>query len=644
MPEVIMSSSSNLRAVILIVALSFGMAGFSYSQTAESDNSSSVPGLFIYGLHSDRWNPGFLRLRNFPSMSIILPAVNVSFGNNAYSPDYIGKTFEEGKLITVDDKNDLLSKLKQDELNLFSRCVVPVIGFTVGGFGINLMDYNLRASGSIPRDIFELVFDGWEEDRIYKFDDVEGEAYTYLNTSLSLARSIFPPRFFDEFSIGGTVKYIRGINYWALGRTDGYFQVTGDTINTEGLFEYHTSQSGNGFGLDLGFAGWLTPVGAMVGLYACNVVGGISWADVECEELQFERHKGVEVDSMSKREYWRRFFNDSDTSYSIGSKTTGLPRYILLTVHKPSLYMGGRGDLLFNYYQGLNEAPGQSMMPKVSIGTEYRQFDWLAGRLEFGIGGIEGFEIGGGIGLDYSIYRFNLNASWQRGVLFGAKGFSIGITNSILWPQGVIKRKPKPIKVRPPKKEKIKEKVKAEEVKPVSAELKAPTPPSGMEALTLADLGLKDMDPGQDLCRQELYPFNTDPVFYAKVDNEKYDKFFKDAAAITGTVLLAQKILTAIEERNKDVLSLYKLKKKEPWVEAESPLYTFIVTTLPKSMQRSRELVAIGGQLSGSVRRDFKGLNARKIPKVIKGINSSVENLKKAQKELPELMNKLWVK
>ncbi len=157
----------------------------------------------------------------------------------------------------------------------------------------------------------------------------------------------------------------------------------------------------------------------------------------------------------------------------------------------------------------------------------------------------------------------------------------------------------------------------------------------------MADLGLHDMDPGQQLFREELFPFIDDPVFYIEVGNEKYDRFFKDAAILTGTVLLARRVIKAVKEKNKDVMKLYKLLKKPPFVKLESPFYRFIAETLPQSGQKARELVSTGASLPIEARKDFIGKNARKLPKVIKGVYGSVENIKATQDELPELIKML---
>jgi hypothetical protein len=47
------------------------------------------------------------------------------------------------------------------------------------------------------------------------------------------------------------------------------------------------------------------------------------------------------------------------------------------------------------------------------------------------VGGLEGFTLAGGVGLRFNRYKFDLGGSWHRGVMNGAKGFTLAVTNSL---------------------------------------------------------------------------------------------------------------------------------------------------------------------------------------------------------------------
>ncbi len=660
-----MRSKPYNRIVFLVTALVIFGVRISPCQPVDSNAD-------VYCFRDSRYfglNPALLGLKISSGMSLVLPAVQVSFGNNTYSPGFFGDTFAEGEWLSERDKKDILEQIKSDNVDIFGRGNAHLFGMNIGNYGFSLLDFNSQASVSIPQDIFKLVIRGWEDGIMYNFDDVEWETYNYWTTSFLMSKSLFPPRWFDEFSVGATFKYIRGMDYWGLGQTDANFQVIDTTINTEGIFEYLSSSAGDGMGLDLGVAGWFRPIDAYVGLILGNLVGSIKWSSVKVEEVRFERHKGVELDSISKADYWERFFNKTDSTYWAGSFYSPLPLYLLLAAYKPAVYMDGQGDLFASIYQALNKTPGYSTVPKLRVGSELKRFTWLRLQAEVALGGVEGFELGAGFGVSYKNYRSNLYGAWQRGVLGGAKGFSFMFRNSYYLPQRGAVRKipaPEPVKPKPPEPEPVKselpepeppqpttlepdsleaEKVmeppKEKKVIPIVDQPAVPEPPKGMSALTMAALGIEGMDPGESLYRKEFYPFETDPVFFTQIDNEKYDQFLKDAAVIDGVILLAKRIISVVEARDKNVMKTYDLRKKKPYINKKSPFYTFCVETLSPSLQRTKELISTGSDLSRSIRNDFKGKEAMKLPKVIRAVNGSVKRMKQAQQELPELIEKL---
>ncbi len=405
-----------------------------FGQTIRDGRNVGLAGsgaLGMYGAQAVGWNPANLGLKANPHMTITFLSAGVSLGNNAFSPDYIGTTFVEGDTLDSLDIEDILSEIKSDRVTLYSGLSAPLFGISSGNYALNVLDFHLVASGAIPQEVFELLLRGWERDRVYSFDAVEEDVMIYWTTSFSVAKPLTPPTFMKELAVGATFKYIHGTFYEGLGRSGGSFQVTQEAIITDGEFQHLQSTSGDGVGLDLGASGWLNEFDVQVGLTIGNLIGSISWTDVEVEELTFELDEGIYIDRLLRKNYWKHLFNDTTVSYTMGSLRKPLPRYLLLSACKPGLPWIRGGDLFFSWYQGLNDAPGHSTTPRLSLGAELRPRSWFPLRVGIAVGGIEGSEFSGGFGLDYSIYQLNFGASWQRGLFFGAKGFSFAITNCI---------------------------------------------------------------------------------------------------------------------------------------------------------------------------------------------------------------------
>jgi len=377
------------------------------------------------------WNPAILALDGSPRNSYLLPSAAITLGNNAYSPQFLSQVFIKGKHLTDGETSDLLGELKSGEWNIYGGGYLPLFGISSGAVALNAFDLHYAGSGSVPKDMFDLLFKGTETGRIYRLDNLSEESYGYWTIAFSGAKKLNPPPFFREFSIGGTVRYMRGLGYNSISRAGGFFQITSDTIHCDGSIQSLQAGTGDGVGLDLAVAGWLEPLGGSVGLTLGNLLGDIQWAGVTSRELFFSRHSGIDIDSVSRKGYWQNFFNDRDTSYSYGALGTPLPRYFLLAIRRSDHVFRRNGSWFVSWYQGLNKVVGNSTIPRLSVGQELSTCRWFAARAGVGVGGLEGFTLAGGVGLRFNRYKFDLGGSWHRGVMNGAKGFTLAVTNSL---------------------------------------------------------------------------------------------------------------------------------------------------------------------------------------------------------------------
>jgi hypothetical protein len=69
------------------------------------------------------------------------------------------------------------------------------------------------------------------------------------------------------------------------------------------------------------------------------------------------------------------------------------------------------GDLVLacDYNQGLNNYPGNSDIPRFSVGAEWKPCAWVPYlRTGISVGGIDGFNLAFGIGIDMSIMELHI--------------------------------------------------------------------------------------------------------------------------------------------------------------------------------------------------------------------------------------------
>lgn len=420
--------TNNLLSVITVMIL---FSGNVYSQILMTGTSIGLSGSAtgkMSGAQAVGWNPANLGLKANPSFSVTFLSFGTTLGNNAFSPRYIGDTFIEGDTLAPSQIDEILSKVESDDLQLYSFSTVPLFGLSINSFSLNIDAHGL-VKGTIADDLLELALRGPVVDHTYYIDDINETGIAYWTASFSAAKSLTPPDFLDELSLGATFKYLGGLAYSDLVEKNGYVLITHDVINADGHIELIHATRGDGIGLDLGVAAWLKPLDMYCGLTLGNLIGSIIWTDVEANEIRFYRDDGLDIDSLTNEDYLKHLFNETDTTYSTGSVTSPLPRYIILsgakTIH------GNKIDLLCSYYQGLNDAPGHSKTPRIAFGSELRYIPILPLRIGLALGGEEKTQYSFGFGLNLGSYKMNIGMSWQGGLFEGAEGFSFGFTNLV---------------------------------------------------------------------------------------------------------------------------------------------------------------------------------------------------------------------
>ena len=397
-------------------------------RTGRTIGTAGSSGMGMLGAQAAGYNPAILGLRINTPMSVNFPSIGISLGNNTFTPQYITDTFVEGDTLSDADKNEIIGKIEEDDLKVYGFLGVPVFGMSVESYALNFDVHGLEKT-TLPSDIFRLLFAGPEQDVLYQFDSVKQEAMAYWTASLSAAKALTPPKYFSDFAVGATFKYIGGIGYGNVMDSNAWLQVTQDTVHAEGVFRYYRSISGDGVGLDLGVAGEVSSINTYVGLTLGNLIGSVNWDKVFVDQHTFNRHDGISIDSLMIAEYWEDFLHQTDSTLSVSSVRSNLPRYLLLSGSRP--YFKNRGDVYLSWYQGLNDVPGQSTTPRVSLGTELRVIPLLPLRAGMAFGGAEGSVFAAGMGLNFGGFKINFGTSWQRGLLANAEGFSLALTIQI---------------------------------------------------------------------------------------------------------------------------------------------------------------------------------------------------------------------
>lgn len=356
-----------------------------------------------------------------------LEEYNYFFGGEA---DATGAT--SGRLLTDDDKQRMID-LFQDggkifsEINLMHFAATYKVNEKIGAFGFAMGDA-IYIDFRFPSGIIDLAMYGNPIDKVYNFNNLDINASWIRSYGLSYARDLpfVFPKVFKQFSAGITFKIVQGFAYARVENVNTTFTTTAqnEIVGDANILAYTAfspdfgvkydfedeeksssfspfpQAAGSGTGIDIGFSARLNDK-INVGL-AITDIGSITW---DKGTAQFVSSGSFKIDDVLNNEQTDTLKNAFiGESKPIGSFDSDLPTALRIGV---SYQIYGSLDtagymLSLDYNQGLNDEPGNSTTPRVSLGGEWNPGKWFPYlRGGFSFGGLVGFtwSIGGGIGL-----------------------------------------------------------------------------------------------------------------------------------------------------------------------------------------------------------------------------------------------------
>jgi len=376
------------------------------------------------------WNPANLVFPGQPGSTVVFSSFGYVAGNNTLSYSDILNTFQSGKVLEDGDV-DQFTGLFDGDLSAYGLGTVTIAGLTVRNFAVNFDLQNL-ASATVSPDMAKLLMNGVELNDRYTLGNIGFEVSSCLVSSASAAFTVKPPAVLSlsHLSVGGTVKWYKWIGYYGLTGNSGHIQVTYDGFDTQGRFTLASASSGNGLGLDLGVMGESKKLKMAFGVTLGNLMGNMKWSDATVTRYELNFPVTIDPGRIDEKSYWDGILTHTETTGETFSKP--LPRYMLFSARKnlDDFKVVAYGS----YYQGLNDVPGNSMIPRIALGGEWQGFKNVPLRSGIAIGGMERFAFSLGVGFSYNTYRLDIGTAWQMGLLNSARGYSFGLNNYFVIP------------------------------------------------------------------------------------------------------------------------------------------------------------------------------------------------------------------
>ena len=414
---------------LLLPYLSFAQLGFDPQVTGMANSI----GASARGIRASMINPALLSMPFDHTSQMSLLTFQVNFNNNSFSNNNYMKYFASGNFLDDNDKKNILDLISDNGMRVYADGKMNLLGLYSNGMAFNLL---MMGSGdiTIPKNFMKLALYGNDLNKTYKFDDIKGEAWAGLATTVSYSQrfenlsDIYLPYFgdIDFWSAGITGKYILGLLCGRLHSSEAKFMTGDQYIQGEYRGYGDISQGGNGYGLDLGTAISFEDSKWVFSLSFNNILGGIKWHKDNKHIILTSK-----FDSLSLSELEDDDLPKMERDTTSQSFYTYLPTYIDLgaSYRYNSMFL-----FTFEYEQGLRKTLGSTYVPRFGFGTEINYFKVFPVRGGISLGGKYGFSMGTGFSLDLDAFVWDFGIA-NHGGFFGnwAKGVSVATGMTFQW-------------------------------------------------------------------------------------------------------------------------------------------------------------------------------------------------------------------
>ena len=405
--------------------------------------STSARGVEVVG-----WNPSYLAFRDNPAFSFTTPIGNMNFRlvNDFFSLQLLGDTFEEGKYLNEDDKQEIIDLLEGDDWELYEDFYLPLLGVSFNTDYVSMAitaDVGQTMDFYISDEILELAFQGYgfnNQGELKDFTTDGGRAYGGARLGWTVARQfdVAPDGLINELVAGATFSYNLGFFFFDVLRSEGSYRADDQVLEGYGLIEIVNADTadlgsikGNGVGLDLGIGAKMLNNRLTVGLGFINIVNEMTWNEVDRRVYSYQVDNAPPLNLTDPEEWFDENFTLVDSLVEDNVQyTTNMPSYLNIAVG----YRATRSILLSGTWRhGLNETIGNNGKPRIGAGIEFRGIPFLPLRAGVAAGGRGKLALGAGFGLYFGPWRTDIGFAFEEGFMTDTKGMQFGINTTFMF-------------------------------------------------------------------------------------------------------------------------------------------------------------------------------------------------------------------
>jgi hypothetical protein len=404
------------------------------------------------GLDAIGINPANLALPDDGTVTISLLPVGVGVGSDfmtygLYNKFFTGVESPTGRIarnLSESDKQELLDAFPGGIGKIGADAEVRPIGLALrfeefATFALTATE-RVAATASIPSSYAKFLLEGVTPGSAYDFGGGGGSAAWTREYALSAGFKLPAVPWFRSWSGGLSVKLVQGFAYAAVTRDNTWLSagsngVLDANIDLAGVSSHadveHSpfpAPAGSGIGIDIGFSAEVNEF--LIAAISVTDIGSMRWdGDVKEVYGQGRMHLDDPTNSAQRDSLEHAVTGNTRPGEAF---TVGLPTTLRMGVQAElknipwvKEIFHGEMTAACDYTQGFSDFPGSSRVGRLSLGLEYRPWQFLPIRTGLGFGGEDRFNFALGFGLKVWVIQLDV-ASDNIGWLFSHDSFSRG--------------------------------------------------------------------------------------------------------------------------------------------------------------------------------------------------------------------------
>ena len=439
-----------MRSKILIHYILFFVLVFHQGLMGQAEGGLKGGSLLssAIGSQSLSLNPANFWTSRKANFSILLP-LSFQLNNTSVSSNWLDSYLFSGKTLDDHSVDNMLGEIPASGLSLNGHGHLMLFGLSYKWLAMYIGG-SADAYGTIPKSIFNTVFQGIEFDRTIDLSDTRFGMQAVLPVSF-----VFSSKIGNNLYMGLGVKGLLGLAYLSINGSGGITshedKLSGNGsveiqynmgdlyIERDSLLAYSAvgkfspSINGKGYAIDLGVTKLIGNKWTL-GFSIQNIMGTINWDantshsqviqfDMDLNSGEFEE---INEYTESQQDSLMETIITEEVTTTIDNLTSTFP----LRIEVESDYVFGTQFLMFN---SISYEDKTTIIPESQL--EFSGgFRWLIHRripVTFGItyNSLWGIKWGGGLGVHFNNYHLDILFSQNGGFINEAKGFSLNLIN-----------------------------------------------------------------------------------------------------------------------------------------------------------------------------------------------------------------------